>query len=100
MEEWKDGQMEGWRDGEQGVCRISVEDEGPGVPAEDPERIFEFSYSTKQKGMGLGLTLARLALERQGGQAHACNRPEGGARVYVELPIGESEAWGGGTVKQ
>lgn len=73
------------------VCRISVNDEGPGLPVDDPERIFEFSYSTKQKGMGLGLALARLTLERQGGQAHACNRPEGGARVYVDLPIGQSE---------
>jgi signal transduction histidine kinase len=73
------------------VCRISVNDEGSGLPVDDPERIFEFSYSTKQKGMGLGLALARLALERQGGQAHACNRPEGGAMVYVDLPVGGSE---------
>lgn len=91
MEGRKDGKTESWRDAEKSVCRISVEDEGPGVPAEDPERIFEFSYSTKQKGMGLGLALARLALERQGGQAYACNRPEGGARVYVDLPVSVSD---------
>lgn len=70
-------------------CRISVEDAGPGLPVDDPERIFEFSYSTKQRGMGLGLALARLALERQGGEAHARNHAEGGAVVYVDLPIDE-----------
>ncbi len=69
------------------VCRIAVQDEGAGLPADDPERIFEVSYSTKQRGMGLGLALARQALQRQGGAAHAFNNPAGGATVYVELPV-------------
>lgn len=73
------------------VCRISVVDEGPGLPADNCERIFDFSYSTKQKGMGLGLALARLALERQGGEAHARNGPAGGAVVYVDLPIPDTD---------
>jgi len=70
-------------------CRISVRDHGSGLPPEAPERIFEFSYSTKQRGMGLGLALARQALQRQGGLAHAINNPEGGATIYVELPMEE-----------
>ncbi len=69
------------------ACRISVSDHGTGLPADNPERIFEFSYSTKQQGMGLGLALARQGLQRQGGSIHACNNPDGGATVYVELPI-------------
>ncbi len=69
------------------VCRIGVEDQGSGVPKDDPERIFEFAYSTKQRGMGLGLALARQALHRQGGSAHARNNPGGGATVYLELPL-------------
>lgn len=72
-------------------CRITVRDHGGGLPADAPERIFEFSYSTKQRGMGLGLALARQALQRQGGSAHARNNPEGGASVYVELPIVRNE---------
>jgi signal transduction histidine kinase len=70
------------------LCRISVIDQGGGLPADDPERIFDSSFSTKQRGMGLGLALARLALERQGGAARANNNPDGGATVYVELPMG------------
>ncbi|MBP7933172.1 MAG: HAMP domain-containing histidine kinase [Phycisphaerae bacterium] len=77
-------------------CRITVRDHGCGLPADAPERIFEFSYSTKQRGMGLGLGLARQALQRQGGSAHAENNPEGGASVYVELPmIGNGDTKGG-----
>jgi signal transduction histidine kinase len=78
------------RDGRR-VCRIAVEDGGTGLPRDCPERIFEFSYSTKQRGMGLGLALARQALERQGGSAHAVNKASGGATVYVELPVMASD---------
>ncbi len=90
------GRIELWaeavlRNGKPPACRISVLDSGPGLPADAPERIFEFSYSTKQQGMGLGLALARLALERQGGTAGAANRPEGGAIVFVELPLADEQ---------
>lgn len=73
---------------EAAACRISVSDHGTGLPVDCPERIFDFSYSTKQRGMGLGLALARQALTRQGGSTHAFNNPDGGATVCVELPIG------------
>ena len=77
------------------VCRISVLDYGAGLPADAPDRIFDFSYSTKQRGMGLGLALARQALQRQGGQAYARRNPEGGATVYVELPLESSQEGSG-----
>jgi len=73
------------------ICRISVIDKGAGIQADNPDQIFEFSYSTKQRGMGLGLALAKLALQRQGGTANALNNPEGGATVYVELPINDDK---------
>jgi signal transduction histidine kinase len=69
------------------LCRISVTDQGCGLPADAPGRIFEFAYSTKQKGMGLGLALARQSLTRQGGSISAFNNADRGATVFVELPI-------------
>lgn len=73
-----------------GRCRISVIDTGPGLPPHDPAVIFDSSYSTKERGMGLGLALTRLALERQGGAVGAANNPDGGATVYVELPMSDN----------
>ena len=68
-------------------CRIAVRDHGEGLPPDDPDQVFEVTYSTKLRGMGLGLALARQALKRQGGAAHAENRLNGGATIYIELPI-------------
>lgn len=45
---------------------ITVNDDGPGVPEEDRERIFDSYYTTKPSGMGLGLFVARLAMEPYG----------------------------------
>jgi len=74
----------------EGRRRISVIDAGPGLPPHDPALIFDSSYSTKERGMGLGLALTRLALERQGGAVGAANNPDGGATVYVELPMSDN----------
>ena len=69
----------------------------PWAPDGDPERIFDFSFSTKQYGMGLGLALARVGLRRQGGSAHARSNPDGGATVFVELPMASVERDGDGS---
>ncbi len=49
--------------------RLMVEDDGPGVPAADRERLFEPYFSTKRKGTGLGLAIARRIAEDHGGEA-------------------------------
>jgi signal transduction histidine kinase len=68
-----------------------VEDRGPGVPAEQRERIFEPFYrlpgaSEREGGVGLGLALVRTIVERHGGEVRCEDRPGGGARFVVELP--------------
>lgn len=68
-------------------ARITVEDQGSGLPEDEPQRIFDSSFSTKPLGMGLGLALARVGLERDGGRVGAMNRPEGGAAVWIDLPL-------------
>jgi len=65
---------------------FAVEDEGPGVPSELRDKIFEPFVSTKgDKGMGMGLYMARLIVESHRGQIRCSNRPAGGARFEVRL---------------
>jgi two-component system sensor kinase FixL len=66
---------------------ISVEDNGRGIAAEMADRLFEPFETTKQHGMGLGLTLVRQILEAHRGGLHWENRASGGARFTAELNI-------------
>ena len=66
---------------------ITVEDAGAGLPNELGDRIFEPFVSTKETGMGLGLSICRRVIESHGGTIHAENRPQGGARFVVRLPV-------------
>ena len=80
---------------EQGAARTAVlwvEDRGPGVPAALRERIFEAFYrlpgaSEREGGVGLGLSLVKTIVERHGGRVHCEERPGGGARFVVSLPL-------------
>ena len=67
---------------------LSVEDDGPGLPDGFDASWFEPYRTTKAKGTGLGLAIVRKIAEEHGGQLLAENRPEGGARLILRLPIG------------
>jgi two-component system sensor histidine kinase HydH len=71
--------------------RIQVADNGPGLPAELGDQIFEPFISTKTTGMGLGLSICRRIVEAHGGRIGAVNRLGGGALLTVELPSQHSE---------
>lgn len=62
-------------DGE--FLRLIVEDDGPGVPEADRERLFEPYFSTKRKGTGLGLAIVRRIAEDHGGEAFFEALPKG-----------------------
>ena len=66
---------------------ISVRDHGPGIPADQMKHIFESFITTKDEGMGMGLSIARTIVEAHGGSIWAENAPGGGAVFRVRLPI-------------
>lgn len=73
---------------------LIVEDEGPGIPPEERERVFEPFYrledsrSRESGGTGLGLTIVRRIVERHGGRIALGDSPRGGLLVRVSLPAG------------
>jgi len=72
---------------------ISVIDSGPGVPQDALEKLFRPFYRIDDSrgrqtgGVGLGLAITERAIRLHGGTVHASNRPEGGLRVDIRLPI-------------
>jgi signal transduction histidine kinase len=80
------------RVGTQQLAAIEVQDRGPGVPADQRERIFEPFYrlpgaSEREGGVGLGLALVKSISQRHGGSVRCEARPGGGASFVVELPV-------------
>jgi two-component system sensor histidine kinase BaeS len=75
------------------VVRLAVEDTGPGVPEDALPRIFERFFQadpSRSRGTGtsgLGLSIVRALAEAHGARVGAENRSEGGARLWVELPV-------------
>lgn len=69
-----------------GQAILFVEDEGPGVPPEVRERIFDLYYTTKPDGTGLGLSLVSQMAMAMGGGVRLEDRPGGGARFVAHFP--------------
>ena len=69
---------------------LEVRDRGPGIPAEEAERIFDRFYrapgAARGKGVGLGLAVARGFVEAMGGTISAVARPGGGTMFRLRFP--------------
>ena len=74
-----------------GVCRITISDNGPGISPEVRERIFEPFFTTKHRGTGLGLPTAKRVVERHRGSITIDCPAEGGTMVTVALPLDPRE---------
>lgn len=76
----------GLNDEEQTVW-ITISDTGPGLPAEDMNRLFDPLFTTKPQGFGFGLPIARGFIERHGGRLIVSSRPGEGTTCTVILPL-------------
>ncbi len=69
------------------TATVEITDQGPGIPPADRQRVFDMFMTTRPEGTGLGLFLARAAIERSGGSIAIADRPPGtGACVRITLP--------------
>ena len=74
-------------DGRQGVIRLEVADNGPGLPPAERHRLFEPYFSRKEGGAGLGLTIVKSVVSDHRGFVRALPNSPRGARFVVELPV-------------
>jgi signal transduction histidine kinase len=68
-------------------AEVAIEDSGPGISLDQAEKIFEPFFSTKNAGMGMGLSIARRIVASHRGRIWAKNRPEGGAVFRFTVPL-------------
>jgi two-component system nitrogen regulation sensor histidine kinase NtrY len=69
-----------------GVVRITVNDNGPGIPPEDREKLFLPYYSTKRRGSGLGLAIVRRIIAEHGGAIDVAENVPSGTIFSIDLP--------------
>lgn len=73
-----------------GMMRLEVRDSGPGIAAEHLEQIFEPLFTTKARGIGLGLAVSRQLARNNGGDLTVVSEPGKGATFLLELPLADA----------
>ncbi len=68
-------------------CRVAVADRGPGMPGDVREKAFDAFFTTKHRGTGLGLPIAKRVVDAHGGAMHIDVPPQGGTTISVDLPL-------------
>ncbi|SFJ86376.1 sensor histidine kinase [Caulobacter sp. UNC279MFTsu5.1] len=74
---------------------LSVHDTGPGVAEADLGCVFDGFFTTKDTGMGIGLSICQSIIAEHGGEIGVTNHPAGGAMFRVSLPVGDDARPGG-----
>lgn len=71
------------------AMRVTIRDNGPGLSSETKQRIFDPFYTTKTKGTGLGMAIARRIVEAHGGEIAIGDPPDKGTEIHITLPRGD-----------
>ena len=74
------------------ACEIEIRDDGPGLPREALDRVFDPYYTTKPGGTGLGLSVTRGIIEEHGGTIEIASTPGQGCQVLISLPLDKLRA--------
>ena len=74
------------------ACEVEIRDDGPGLPRETIERVFDPYYTTKPGGTGLGLSITRGIVEEHGGTIEMTGMEGSGCQVVISLPLDTTKA--------
>jgi signal transduction histidine kinase len=75
------------------VAVVRIKDDGPGVPKDLREKVFEPFFSTKEEGTGLGLSIAVRVIEQHGGRLTLESEKGLGTTFVITLPCREDKSW-------
>jgi nitrogen fixation/metabolism regulation signal transduction histidine kinase len=78
--------IHGWVDVAHHSCRVSVDDNGPGIPEAARERIFQPFFTTRSQGTGLGLAIVQKIVVMHNGRVAVADARGGGASIQISLP--------------
>jgi signal transduction histidine kinase len=75
------------------IVIVDVADDGPGIPAELSDKIFNPFFTTKLQGTGLGLAIVRKIIDAHDGLIDVSSSPQNGTRFRVTLPVSSTTGW-------
>jgi signal transduction histidine kinase len=79
--------IDGTIDGTRGSCRVSVSDNGPGIPESARDKVFQPFFTTRSRGTGLGLAIVQKIVVTHNGRVAAGQSAGGGARIEMMFPL-------------